>query len=100
MNDSLLDEIWNVIDSFDKQPYHKPQNLKRKLDESTTTRPTLDVKKIKPDNEDEQQKQCQDETIKFDWIDLIRNEITKKETHHISFAKLSKKVKINLQFYN
>lgn len=88
VNDSLLDEIWTVIEQFDKNDKIEQIALKRKLDDETVT--TQPLKFIKLDVVTSEK--CQDETNKFDWIDLIQSELNKKESHQISLAKLAKKV--------
>lgn len=100
MNESLLNEIWEVIESFDKIPPKETTtiavttksvlDLKRKL-EDTNNQQT--EKKIKQSVKEQEDLQCQDETNKFDWIDLIRNELMKREKYQVSLSKLSKKVK-------
>jgi hypothetical protein len=82
----MLEEIWSVIESFDKKPAVIPQQ-KRKLDE------------IEPENIEDKKRSktieeipTQDETTKFDWLELIKNELNKKENNQISLLKLSKKV--------
>jgi hypothetical protein len=100
VNESLLNEIWEVIESFDKIPPKETTtiavttksvlDLKRKL-EDTNNQQT--EKKIKQSVKEQEDLQCQDETNKFDWIDLIRNELMKREKYQVSLSKLSKKVK-------
>ena len=105
VNESLLNEIWTVIDSFEKNTpkvattttaaavkTEPISDLKRKLDD-VKNQPT--EKKVK--HEDQVDVQCQDETNKFDWVDLIRNELMKKENHQVSLSKLSKKVNTNFK---
>ncbi len=100
MNESLLNEIWKVIESFDKIPPKETTTI------AVTTKPVLDLKrkledtnnqqtekKIKQSVKEPEDLQCQDETNKFDWIDLIRNELMKREKYQVSLSKLSKKVK-------
>ncbi len=100
MNESLLNEIWEVIESFDKIPPKETTTI------AVTTKPVLDLKrkledtnnqqtekKIKQSVKEQEDLQCQDETNKFDWIDLIRNELMKREKYQVSLSKLSKKVK-------
>ncbi len=100
MNESLLNEIWEVIESFDKIPPKETTTI------AVTTKPVLDLKrkledtnnqqtekKIKQSVKEPEDLQCQDETNKFDWIDLIRNELMKREKYQVSLSKLSKKVK-------
>jgi len=100
VNESLLNEIWEVIESFDKIPPKETTTI------AVTTKPVLDLKrkledtnnqqtekKIKQSVKEQEDLQCQDETNKFDWIDLIRNELMKREKYQVSLSKLSKKVK-------
>jgi len=100
VNESLLNEIWEVIESFDKIPPKETTTI------AVTTKPVLDLKrkledtnnqqtekKIKQSVKEPEDLQCQDETNKFDWIDLIRNELMKREKYQVSLSKLSKKVK-------
>ena len=94
----MLEEIWSVIESFDKKPAVVPQlpqqeQQKRKLDE------------IEPENIEDKKRTkiieeipTQDETTKFDWLELIKNELNKKENHQISLLKLSKKVLLYFLF--
>jgi hypothetical protein len=93
----MLEEIWSVIESFDKKPDVVPQlpqqQQKRKLDE------------IEPENIEDKKRTktieeipTQDERTKFDWLELIKNELNKKENHQISLLKLSKKVLLFFQF--
>lgn len=93
----MLEEIWSVIESFDKKPAVVPQlpqqQQKRKLDE------------IEPENIEDKKRTktieeipTQDERTKFDWLELIKNELNKKENHQISLLRLSKKVLLFFRF--
>lgn len=84
LNDSLLDEIWSVIDSFDKAaPNTTNGNVnKRPVEEVTESVET--VKKLKPDTESQEE---------FNWFELIKKQCEKDETNRqISYDKLVKKV--------
>jgi hypothetical protein len=102
INDSQLDEIWSVIDSFkDTNTMDKgsimidnhSNGLKRDINDESSNQSCNKKFKLSDDKTD-----CTiDEVItndEFDWFSLIKNECAKKEVNLIKKLKLEKKVKI------
>lgn len=96
IHDGLLEEVWNVIESFDKkQPavVQKPvqateptNNSKRKLNEVAGEEEDAD--------KDSNKKRATESEAgtKFDWIESSKAECAKQEDQQIKFKKLFKKV--------
>lgn len=99
VTDSMLEEIWSVIESFDKaektansnnnnqnkQTNSNSANLKRKLDQ------------IEEENENSNKKQqvkeeSAENVDKFDWLEALKKECCKNDQNQISLSKLEKKV--------
>lgn len=98
VHDGLLNEIWAVIENFDKKPAAKPavtapvpvvdennnDNKKRKLDKDESSEEKIVKKKTV----------CEEvkAPIKFDWIESSKLECSRKTENEISFKKLFKKI--------
>jgi cell growth-regulating nucleolar protein len=90
VNDNLLEEVWSVIEKFDKAdadelpPNSNSLQEKRKINSSELS---IDSKKTKYTHDE-----IIDEPEKFDWLGLIKKEILKNEDRMISIEKLHRKV--------
>ena len=94
--DSLLEEIWTVIESFDKKEATTANNgvnnnntshqngNKRKLEETEAEDVTTSVSKKAHAEEDE--------SSGFDWLESIKKECLKNENKQIQLEKLIKKL--------
>jgi len=91
----VLEETWNIIESFDKKPVDSgsaPSQVqetstkagKRTFDEEKDAE-AIDTKKVKKNEEDEVEK-----GEKFDWLEVIRSELQVKG--EMKLKKLQKKV--------
>lgn len=101
VNESQLNEIWSVIEVFDKKTTSnnnnggdiESQNLKRKLDncenniEVSTKQQKVDSSRIT----EETVVECDENS--FDWTHIIKEECCKHPNNEIDFKKLEKKVR-------
>lgn len=95
VNDGLLGEIWNVIDSFDKkaiQAAPTKQVIQESLVESETkcSKRKLEDKIEEVDNK--KSLKSENTRTKFNWIELSKSECLKREENQVLFKKLFKKI--------
>jgi hypothetical protein len=90
-SDAQIDEIWTVIEAFDKKnppPPPKPQNQQTTPEKPSDTN-TSPPQKRKLDD-------CNDDnnnlTAEFDWLEEIKRICLKKDSNSIDLGKLEKKV--------
>jgi hypothetical protein len=90
--DALLEEIWSVIDQFDKNN----ESINAKI--SSNEYKKRDVDQIEDDdiaehNENKKIKENNDiQPQEFNWSELIKKEVLKKENQMIELEKLTQKV--------
>ncbi|RNA23693.1 cell growth-regulating nucleolar [Brachionus plicatilis] len=90
LNQSQLEEIWNVIESFDKADKNtNGNNLKRKLEDSVEQDEKNEIEIKKPKDGDVNEDKSSDD---FDWIEVLKKECIKHQDCSVSFEKLEKKV--------
>lgn len=90
LNQSQLEEIWNVIESFDKADKNtNGNNLKRKLEDSVEQDEKNEKEIKKPKDGDVNEDKSSDD---FDWIEVLKKECIKHQYCSVSFEKLEKKV--------
>ena len=99
VNESQLNEIWSVIEEFDKKTANNGNNnenqtLKRKIETiDTTIVPQLKQQKLDSNRITEAAVVDEsDENNSFDWTRLIKDECCKHSNNEIDFKKLEKKV--------
>ncbi len=102
VNESQLNEIWSVIEVFDKKTANpnnnnggdiESQNLKRKLDNSQNNI-EVPAKQQKVDSTritEETIAECDENS--FDWTHIIKEECCKHPNNEIDYKKLEKKVR-------
>lgn len=100
VNDSMLEEIWIVIESFDKLNKQEPVNPNNTTNNSSQYNSTSNGIKRKLEEIQEpideipsEQNQNTANDSQFDWITEIKNVCTKNQENQIKFKKLAKKVK-------
>lgn len=89
IHDGLLEEVWNVIDSFtDKKPAPAVQ---KPLPVNETVASNDSKRKLNEVEEPEESEQAS-KVAKFDWIESSKTECVKQEDQQIKFKKLFKKI--------
>lgn len=95
LNDSQLNEIWDVIESFDradkiKNDQTNGNHLKRKFEDNVEQKDEYETENKKPKKEDADK--IKNNTDDFDWIEVIKKECNKNQDYSVSLEKLEKKV--------
>jgi hypothetical protein len=105
-NDAQLDEIWNVIESFDKKEPNNGHQKKPTKDEEEekkcTTKLSSHVEEVSKDinnvsemssSSKKRKLNDEDEIVEeFDWVEEVKKICSKQEGNEIALEKLQKKV--------
>ena len=108
VNDSILEEIWNVIEEFDKATKQQtPQSNGTDHTKASNGNSINQPLKRKLEYEDEEEEKKEEPPVKltaindtennengskFDWVNEIKKICSKKDQNQIKFEKLIKKV--------
>jgi len=101
IHDGLLEEVWNVIESFDKK--QAPESVQKTIQPPPQVTETASSKRKLNEVEDESEssekpnkKAAQDadtaNNSKFNWIESSKLEFAKQDNKQIAFKKLFKKI--------
>lgn len=96
IHDGLLEEVWNVIEAFDKkqaaeQKPVKPAETTQPAQSNDSKRKLNEVEGDDLEAEHSNKKQATEST-KFDWIESSKAECAKQDDQQIKFKKLFKKI--------
>jgi len=104
VNESQLNEIWSVIEAFDKKTIIsngggsngsiENQNLKRKLEKSETIADDSSKHQKIDTNHITEEAVVESDENSFDWTRFIKEACCKNPNNEIDFKKLEKKVGI------
>lgn len=97
LNDGQLNEIWDVIESFNQADKINPidqtngNHLKRKFEDNVqqSNNDDMENKKWKNSKNSDENKNSSDE---FNWLEVIKKECSKHQECSVSIEKLEKKV--------
>lgn len=96
-NDAQIEEIWTIIESFDKKPAPNTQSSTNSSNghHQNGSKPSQTVEEKPPTTKrklDEIENAEETATAEFDWLEEIKRVCCKKENNEIPLEKLEKKV--------
>lgn len=92
VNDSMLNEIWSVIENIDKQQQQQQQQQKQQPQNGTNgTKRKIEEEEQQQESAPKKLKESDDSDSSFNWFDAIKSVLSQKE-NGLTLKKLEKKV--------